>query len=188
MPVYIYTSIFFMNFNKIVRFLRISVGSLTITNIPKYTLKFRLSKVWYIMNKNIYENGKWSVCSFFSVIRHTTCLNIAIALNQQIYEIWIFLWKIIYIEPLTNTINMDLWCIWVYLGKKSHPNLFTYLHLEAFSLYWIKHYFLIIDRMSFSIKSCDFLPKYTQIHHKIVFIVLVKGSIWIIIHKKIQIS
>ena len=26
----------------------ISVGSLTITNIPKYTLKFRLSKVWYI--------------------------------------------------------------------------------------------------------------------------------------------
>jgi hypothetical protein len=25
-------------------------------------------------------------------------------------------------------------------------------------------------------------PKYTQIHHKIVFIVLVKGSIWIIFH------
>ena len=31
-------------------------------------------------------------------------------------------------------------------------------------------------------------PKYTQIHHKMVFIVLVKGSIWIIFHKKIQIS
>jgi hypothetical protein len=48
--------IFFMNFNKIVSFYGqyhyqtnpISVGSLTITNIPKYTLKFRLSKVWYI--------------------------------------------------------------------------------------------------------------------------------------------
>ena len=31
---------------------------------------------------------------------------------------------------------------------------------------------------------CDFLPKYTQIHHKILFTVLVKGSIWIIFHKK----
>jgi hypothetical protein len=39
-----------MNFNKLVSFygqyqtIPISVGSLTITNIPKYTLKFRLSK------------------------------------------------------------------------------------------------------------------------------------------------
>ena len=34
----------------------------------------------------------------------------------------------------------------------------------------------------------DFLPKYTQIYDTIVFIVLVKGSMWIIFHKKIQIS
>jgi hypothetical protein len=27
----------------------------------------------------------------------------------QSYEIWIFLWKLINIEPLTNTINMILW-------------------------------------------------------------------------------
>jgi hypothetical protein len=29
-----------------------------------------------------------------------------------------FLWKIIHIEPLTNTINTILWCIWVYLCSK----------------------------------------------------------------------
>ena len=51
----------FMNVNKIVSFygqyqtIPISVGSLTIvsltiTNIPKYTLKFRLSKVHRIIN------------------------------------------------------------------------------------------------------------------------------------------
>jgi hypothetical protein len=46
-----------MNFNKIVRFLRISVGSLTITNIPKYTLKFRLSKVWHKLFWYFYRNS-----------------------------------------------------------------------------------------------------------------------------------
>jgi hypothetical protein len=38
----------------------------------------------------------------------------------QSYEIWNFLWKIIHIEPLTNTINTILWCIWV----KSHARQF----------------------------------------------------------------
>ena len=45
---------------------------------------------------------------------------------------------------------------------------------EMRNLYWTVH------------RRCDFLPKCTQIHHKIVFIVLVKGSIWIIFHKKFK--
>ena len=54
----------FMNFNKIVSFYGqyqtipisvgyLTIGSLTITNIPKYTLKFRLSKVHRIINNYI---------------------------------------------------------------------------------------------------------------------------------------
>ena len=51
-------------------------------------------------------------------------------------------------------------------------------------------------RNGYIIIGCDFLlkytqiyphtPKYTQIHHKIVCIVLVKGSVWIIFHKKFK--
>jgi hypothetical protein len=39
---------------------------------------------------------------------------------QQIKKIMGLSFKIIHIEPLTNTVNKILWCIWVYLGKKSH--------------------------------------------------------------------
>ena len=40
------------------------------------------------------------------------------------------LWKIIHIEPLTNTINTILWCIWVYLG--------VWVYLGIFGCIWVK--------------------------------------------------
>ena len=52
----------------------------------------------------------------------------------QIYEIWFFLWKIIHIEPLTNTINTILWCIWIYLGKKSHPSAVFTIKIKLWKL------------------------------------------------------
>ena len=61
-------------------------------------------------------SGHVGVSMFIIVIKLIIWL-----LLWQIYEIWNFLWKIIHIEPLTNTINTILWCIWVYLRKKPHP-------------------------------------------------------------------
>jgi hypothetical protein len=56
------------------------------------------------MNKNIYENGKWSVCSFCSVIRHTTCS------HSNTIQIFLFPFKEPFrAEQLTKNLIQWLW-------------------------------------------------------------------------------
>ena len=73
----------------------ISVGSLTITNIPKYTLKFRLSKVIYIYINYFYiftENlilkilQRWRKCRREILMKKRIDLNVAY--NNGADEYW----------------------------------------------------------------------------------------------------
>jgi hypothetical protein len=92
----------------------------TNSNVPKHTQNSY--GVWFTYNKYISSNTLFWL------------------LLWQSYEIWFFLWKIINIEPLTNTINTILWCIWEYLGVFG-CNLGTFgciwVYLGIFGCIWV---------------------------------------------------
>ena len=71
-------------------------------------------------------------CHVVSIFIHCNSNIILITLVTKLWNL-IFLWKIIHIEPLTNTINTILWCIWVYLGIFGC----IWVYLGVFGYIWV---------------------------------------------------
>ena len=93
----------------------ISVGSLTITNIPKYTLKFRLSKVIYIYKLFLYfyrnsdtENNSSLFKTYAVDLRRLLCEQVVCLITEKKGAYWsfpVFIFVFILKRKKRNKIN-----------------------------------------------------------------------------------